>query len=222
MVLRSSKGAVVSAGQLWWMVKTEADRRGAHHVRLVPLASSIEVLFDVGGEMDAPALSSGTLSALAMRLRRVKQKSGWHVETYSAGFGTAIHILRLRSESRPTHPADWTGLIRFLRESDEGLIVLIGPDQYLLRHALSKLPGITSADSWKKQNGAGLFDADEVEGRELAMHAVLRGLPAVAVSSRDNGTWWEALGDEVPVRIFKGHQTRDGYALEAYHCRTCR
>jgi hypothetical protein len=203
---------------IWHAVRREADRRGAHHVRLIPLDAAVEVLFDTGGEARDFAFSSAGLPALAMRLRRVKQKSGWHVESYPAGFGTALHLLRVRSESRPTHPIDWTGLVRSVREGRSGLVVLIRPDAYTARHALVNVPGIMDADDWKAQDGPGLFDADESEGRELALQAALRGSPAVAVSSRDQGEWWNMLEGAVPVRVLKAYRTRSGYAWEAYPC----
>ncbi|MEK7473823.1 MAG: hypothetical protein AAB668_03835 [Patescibacteria group bacterium] len=209
---------ITSASQLWWLVRSEADRRGAHHVRLIPLDTAVEVLFDTGGATRDFAFSPAGLPALAMRLRRVKQKSGWHVESYPTGFGTALHLLRVRSESRPTHPNDWTGLVRSVREGTNGLVVLIRPDAYTARHALVNVPGIMNADDWKAQNGPGLFDADESEGRELALHAALRGAPAVAVSSRDQGDWWNALEGVIPVRVLKAYRTSRGYAWEAYPC----
>ncbi len=200
------------------MVQAEADRRGAHHVRLVPLTDTVEILFDVGGPVEDVSFSPAGLSALALRLKRLKQKSGWHVETYPAGFGTAVHVLRVRAESRPSHPVDWTDLVRAVRESAAGLIVLVGPDAYAARHALAKVPAITDADAWKAQSGTGLFDADDPAGRELAIHAALRGLPAVAVCSGNDGSWWEAAAGAVPVRVWKGYRTREGHAWEAYSC----
>jgi hypothetical protein len=210
--------SITSASQLWWLVRSEADRRGAHHVRLVPLETTVEILFDMGGEMRDVSFSPSGLSALAMRLRRLKRKSGWHVESYPAGFGTALHLLRVRSESRPTHPIDWTDLVRSVREGTNGLIVLIRPDAYTARHALANVPGIVDADGWKAQQGPGLFDADESEGRELALQAALRGTPAVAVSSSDREAWWDPIRGTVPVRVVKGYRTRDGYAWETYPC----
>lgn len=208
--------SVVSAWEAWHAVRREADRRGAHHVRLIPLESTVEVLFDAGGRAGEVAFSPAGLPALALRLRRLRQKSGWHVESYPAGFGTALHLLRVRSESRPTHPIDWTGLVRSVREGTSGLVVLIRPDAYTARHALTNVPGIMDADAWKTQQGPGLFDADEAEGRELALHAALRGVPVVAVCSRDQGDWWDALDGAVPVRVVKGYRTRNGCAWEAY------
>lgn len=200
------------------MVQAEANQRGAHQVRFIPLFDSVEVLFDVGGPLEEAAFSPAGLSALALRLRRLKQKSGWHVETYPVGFGTAVHVLRVRSESRPSHPIDWTDLVRAVREGAGGLIVLADPDAYAARHALAKVPAITDADAWKVQSGPGLFDADNEDGRELAIQAALRGMPAVAVCSRGAEPWWEAVVGAVPVRVWKGYRTREGHAWEAYSC----
>ncbi|MCK9360970.1 hypothetical protein M0Q28_01950 [Patescibacteria group bacterium] len=206
--------ALASANGLWHVVRREAELRDAHHVRLVPLSETVELLFDAGGPYRGEEISSASLPALAMRLRRLGARSGWHAETFPAGLGVAIHLLRVRSESRPTHPADWTGFLRSVRNGAEGLTVLIQPDAYAVRHALAKLPGVTDADGWKTQDGPGLFDADDEAGRELALQAALRGLPAVAVSGRDMGAWWEILNGAVPVRVFRGYRTNHGFAWE--------
>lgn len=204
----------VSASGLWHVVRREADERGAHHVRLVPLADSVELLFDAGGPYRGEVFASASLPALAMRLRRLGSRSGWHAETYPAGLGLAVHLLRVRSESRPTHPGDWTGFLRSVREGGEGLTILIQPDAYAVRHALAKVPGITDGEAWKGQSGAGLFDGDDELGREMALQSALRGMPAVVVLGRDLGPWWDSLGGAVPVRVFRGYRTKQGFAWE--------
>lgn len=214
--------SVASAWELWHFVRREADRRGAHHVRLVPSIEGVEMLFDAGGPVEGARFSSSGLPALSMRLRRLRKKSGWHVETFPAGFGPAIHVVRLHSDARPTHPADWTDLVGGVRERRDGLTVMIGPDAYTVRHALARVPGVTDADAWKSQTGPGLYDADDAAGRELALHAALRGLPVVAVASREDEPWWEAVDGAVPIRILKARRTPYGFAWEAYACPVCR
>lgn len=206
--------ALASASGLWHVVRREAERRGAHHVRLVPLEDTVELLFDAGGPYRGERFSAASLPALAIRMKRVGSRSGWHAETFPAGAGVALHLLRVRNESRPSHPGDWTGFLKSVRQGAEGLTVLIRPDAYTMRHALAKVPVIMHADEWKEQEGAGVFDGDDENGRELALQSALRGMPAVVVVGRDMGLWWEPVEGAVPVRVFRGYRTSQGFAWE--------
>lgn len=207
-----------SPGLAWWTVRREADRRGAHHVRLVPAGGRVECLFDAGrAQADEPVFSDAVLPVLAMRLQRLGARSGWHFEIHQAGFAPAIHLIRRRSDTKPTHPSDWAQAYRLFRENPEGLLVLIQPDAYLVRHGLLKLKSAAEAGDWRSHDDLvpDVYDADDETGRELALQAALAGRSAVAVGSVGND-WWEPVTGTVAVRVLRAHRTPHGLAWEAF------
>ncbi|MEI7512245.1 MAG: hypothetical protein WCK01_02175 [Candidatus Uhrbacteria bacterium] len=194
-----------SPGLAWWMVRHEADRRQAHQVRLVPTGGRVEFLFDTGRGHDLPEVSDGVLSVLAMRLPKLGARSGWHVDVHPAGFAPAIHLIRRRSESKPTHPSDWNGAYQSFKQKPEGLMILIRPDAYLARHGLARLASA----------GVEAFDADEEEARELALHTALAGNPTVAVAS-DDDNWWAPVMGAVPIRVLRATRTSHGLSWDSF------
>jgi hypothetical protein len=196
---------LLSPGMAWYLVRREAERRQAHQVRLVPTGGQVEFLFDAGRGDDLPETSDAVLSVLAMRLKKMGMRSGWHVDIHQAGFAPAIHLIRRRNESRPTHPSDWTDAYQTFREDPDGLLVFVRPDAYLARHGLARLSGA----------GVEAYDADEDDAREQALHAVLAGRPAVAVAS-DDEPWWDAVTGAVPVRVVRATRTPDGLCWESF------
>jgi hypothetical protein len=194
-----------SPGLAWWMVRREADRRRAHQVRLVPTGGRVEFLFDTGRGHDLPEVSDSVLTVLALRLPKQGARSGWHVDVHPAGFAPAIHLIRRRSENKPTHPSDWNGAYQSFREKPEGLMILIRPDAYLARHGLARLSGA----------GVEAYDADDEESRELALHMALSGAPAVAVTSKDDD-WWSPIESAVQIRVLRATRTSHGLSWDSF------
>jgi hypothetical protein len=206
---------LMSPGLAWWLVRREADRFGAHHVRLVPTGGRVEILLDAGHAKDLPPIADMVMPVLAMRLKRLGSRSGWHLDVHQAGFAPAIHLIRRRSDTRLSHPSDWSEAYQMFRDQPEGLLVLIRPDAYLVRHGLTRIPQVDQAEAWRSRDGSTpeLYDADQEEGRELALHAALAGRAAVAISSKDDG-WWQSLGDCVKVRVLRAQRTPHGLAWD--------
>jgi hypothetical protein len=196
---------LTSPGLAWWMVRREADRRRAHQIRLVPTGGRVEFLFDTGRGHDLPEMSDGVLAVLALRLPKLGARSGWHVDVHQAGFAPAIHLVRRRNESRPTHPSEWNAAYQEFRAHPDGLMVLVRPDAYLARHGLARLSGA----------GVEAYDADDEDGREQALHAALSGSPAIAVSSHDDD-WWAPVQGAVTVRVLRGTRTPHGLAWDSF------
>lgn len=204
------------ASRILYNILRDADRVGAHQIRILPTDREADVLFENGGERRVP---SSVLPALSLRAQRVAPRRGWHVEILPAGIGPSLHFIRRRSESEKRHPADWSVVFKDFRKQPTGLMVIILPDAYVSRHFIAKYSLGSSIDDWRNQEVSGplLYDADQADTRELALHAALSGKTAIACMSMCQDDWWlPAHQAGIPVRVLRGRLTEGGPAWEAF------
>ena len=203
-------------GQLLRNILRDADIVCAHQIRIVPTDREADILFDNGGERRIPA---SVLPALAMYAQRFGVRLGWHVEVIPAGTGPALQLIRRRLAGERKHPADWSNILSGFKAEPEGLLVVISPDAYVSRHFLAKYPLVESMDDWRGMaiEKPVLYDADQEDSRELALHAALAGRATVALMARAADDWWRSVSDAgIPVHVIRSRLTMNGPAWETF------
>ncbi len=211
---KGESGSIPKARNLSRLILRDAEKSGTSQVRIIPTGKEADVIFDTGGERRIP---TAALPALVLRMRKMANRSGWHVEVLPAGIGPSLHLIRQRG-ARRDHPSDWMSSLADFRAEPSGLLVIIAPDAYVARHFLNRMPMAETAGSWREldEDGPALYDADKDDGRELALHAVFCGRIAVALQCSVREDWWTSASEAgIPVRVLRSRLTSAGPAWEA-------
>lgn len=210
------KVATQQASRILYNILRDADRVGAHQIRILPTDREADVLFENGGER---RIASSALPALSIRAQRVAARRGWYVEILPAGIGPSLHFIRRRSDTDRKHPSDWSAVFADFRRDPVGLMVIILPDAFISRHFIAKYSQGSSVDDWRMHESTTplLYDADQAESRELAIHAALSGKTAIACMGSCVDDWWQPVREAgISVRVLRGRLTDGGPAWEAF------
>lgn len=170
--------------------------------------------------LDADLISHPPASASALNLHlshhRKQALAGWNISHHPTSHGAVLTLRRQEDQGTQTHPLDWSQAFEAFTQHANGVLIFVSSGQDLLRTRAEQQGWLREKEEahWRtRPDLPAIYQVEEEEYQEEAVHAALSGRPVVAYQKTPDVRWAEPLQyARIPVSILERHAVPNGMA----------
>ncbi|MBP6945105.1 hypothetical protein KBD61_05305 [Patescibacteria group bacterium] len=162
--------------------------------------------------------SPASAPALAMHLLRHRERAfaDWSISHSATSHGAVLTLKRQEDQAAQTHPLDWSQAFEVFTQHPEGMLIFVASGQDLVQARAEQQGWLLEKEEahWRTQPDLpAVYQVEEEEYQEEAVHAALSGRPVVAYQKTPDVRWAEPLQyAHIPVSILQRHVVPNGMA----------
>ncbi len=156
--------------------------------------------------------------ALTLHLLRHGQQAftDWKLSHHPTSHGAILTLKRQKDQAAQMHPLDWSQTLEMFTRHPQGVLVFVASGQDVLQVQAEQRGWLHQEEGahWRTQPGLpAIYQVEEKESQEEALHAALSGRPVVAYQKTSDVRWAEPLQyAHIPVSILERHVVPNGMA----------
>ncbi len=217
--IRPSQGVPLSTvGTARRQLEQTLEQASTSHIEMGNDAHGWHVTHESVQSLDGNVIKAASTSAPALLLhlhRHAQQsKSDWNLSHHRTSHGSILVLHREGNAVLESHPLRWSNILQAFTQSPQGMLVFVAStaDVQAQREEYRWLE--EGEAHWRTHTQVpALYQVEEEDAQEEAVHAALSGRPVVAHQKTADLRWLKPLQHaHIPVSILERHAVPNGMA----------